>query len=169
MIVHDHSNVPQFLKMLDELSNTHLEIGVFSEAGGKILMIAGVHEYGISIEVTDAMRGYLSAVLDIYLKKSTTHINIPERSFIRAGFDQNKSKIIKSGEGLLERVINLELSVDAFFDALGESIVGMIQEYMTDLRDPGLHPKTIEQKKSSNPLVDTGQLRDSITHKVVRN
>lgn len=168
MIVQDETNIPEFLEMLKELSSTHLEIGIFGDSGGDILMIANVQEYGVSIKVTDKMRGYLSAAKGIHLKKGTTEINIPERSFIRGGFDSSENKVISKGEDLLKQVVHLKLPVSAFFSALGEYTVGLIQEYMTDLKTPPNHAVTIKNKGSSNPLIDTGRLRDSITYKVVK-
>lgn len=168
MKVTDETRVPEFMAMLKELTTTHLEIGIFSSSGGDILMIANVNEFGVSINVTPKMRGYLSGALGIHLRKDTKTIEIPERSFIRGGYDANVNKMQKQGEKLLEQVINLQLPVDVFFKTLGESIVGMIQEFMTDLKNPPNHPATIANKGSSNPLIDSGRLRQSITYKVVR-
>lgn len=168
MIIHDETSVPDFLKMLDDLTSTHLEIGVFGEDDSEILMIANVNEFGCQIEVTEKMRNYLRAI-GLPLKNDTKYINIPERSFIRGGYQENKNKIIDNAEVLLEKVINLQLPVETFFETLGEYIVGLIQQYLTDLRTPKNHPFTISQKGSSNPLIDTGRLRQSITYKVVKN
>ena len=167
MKVQDETKVPEFLEMLDELFNTHLEIGVFGEDDSEMVMIAAVHEFGVEIKVTDKMRGYLHSI-GIHLNPNTKTIKIPERSFIRAGYDQEKENIIRQSEKLLEKVLKLELPVDVFFNTLGELIVGMIQKYLTDLSSPPLHPATIASKGSSNPLIDTGRLRESITYKVVR-
>lgn len=168
MKVHDESNVREFLKMLKELTSTHLEVGIFGDSGGDILMIANINEFGCSIKVTPKMRNYLH-VIGIHLKKDTEEINIPERSFIRGGYDAEQNNIIKKGDVLLEKVINLELPVITFFEILGEYIVGRIQEFLTDLKDPPNHPATIANKGSSNPLIASGRLRQAITYKVVRN
>ncbi len=167
MKIHDETKVPEFLAMLDELFNTHLEIGVFGEDDSEMVMIASVHEFGVDIKVTDKMRGYLHSI-GIHLNPRTRTIKIPERSFIRAGYDKEKENIIRESEKLLEKVLKLEMPVKVFFETLGELIVGMIQKYLTDLSSPPLHPATIKNKGSSNPLIDTGRLRDSITYKVVR-
>ena len=168
MKIHDETKVPEFLKMLDELSTTHLEIGIFSDSGGDILMIANVNEFGLNIKVTDKMRNYLHYI-GIHLKKETKEIKIPERSFVRGSYDENKNKIIDNADKLLEKVINLELPVSVFFDTLGEYVVGLVQDYMTDLRSPPNHPATIANKGSSNPLISTGRLRQSITFRQVKN
>lgn len=167
MIIKDETSVPEFLKVLKELTRTHIEIGIFGEDDSEILMVAHVNEFGCQIEVTDKMRNYLRAI-GLPLKNETTHINIPERSFIRSGYDQEKNKIIDKIGPLLEQVIQLQLPVDTFLETLGEYTVGLIQQYLTDIRGPKNHPFTVRQKGSSNPLIDTGRLRQSITYKVVR-
>lgn len=166
MRVHDESRVPEFLKMLQDLMNTHIEVGIFGEDDSKILMIANVNEFGMNIKVTPKMRGYLHSI-GLHLSKDTREIKIPERSFIRSGYDLNKNKVMDKGEYLLNQVLNLELPVDTFFNVIGEYIVGLIQDHLTSIKDPPNHPVTIANKRSSNPLIDSGRLRDSITYKVV--
>lgn len=156
MSVQDESNVEQYLKMLGELSSTHVEIGIlgdgekYSDGNMTVLGVATIHEYGINV-----------------VGKNGKKINIPERSFMRGSYDSNKQKIFDL-ERELEKVLNLEMSVDAFFNLVGEYSVGLIQQYLTDLKSPPLAESTIEAKGSSNPLIHTTKLRDSITYKIVR-
>lgn len=154
--------------MLEELTTTYIEVGIFGEDDSEVLMIASVQEFGCQIKVTDKMRNYLHTI-GMHLRKDTKYVNIPERSFVRAGYDQEKEKIINEAEHLLEKVISLELPVSTFFEVLGEYIVGLIQRYLTDIKTPPNHPATIKNKESSNPLIDTGRLRQSITYKVIKN
>ena len=151
MIIHDKSNVKEFLKMLEELKSISIEIGILGDDKGgdkhkgsdiTVLEIATIHEFG------------------------APKANIPSRSFIRAGYDSNKNKIISQGEKLLENVIGLKLDPDIFLETMGENAVGMIQEHLTNLKSPPLKQTTIKRKGSSQPLIDTGQLRSSITHKI---
>ena len=164
----DVNRVPLLLDRLEELEKKSLEFGIFGEDDSEVLMIARVNEFGVQIEVTERMRGYLHSI-GIHLRADTEHINIPERSFVRGYFDFNQRDIITNAEKLLENVILLKISVNTFYSTLGEYIVGKMKSYLTRLREPSNHPKTIEQKGSSNPLIDTGRLRDSITYKVVKN
>jgi hypothetical protein len=92
---------------------------------------------------------------------------VPERSFMRAGFDTNKSRIDQLCETLADRVLHGGLDARAMYEAIGAEVTGLIQEHLTNLRDPPNSPETIARKGSSNPLIDTGQLRSSITWKVV--
>jgi len=167
--VEDKNEIPELLNRMKQLSSHHVEIGVWGQPGEEsILMIASVHEFGVQIEVTPRMRAFLHHI-GIHLKKDTTHINIPERSFIRAGFDSNKRDITQLVDRLIEDVIFDKISVPTMFELIGAEIVGMIQEYMTDLRDPPNHPVTIDRKGSSNPLIDTGRIRGAIAWRVVQS
>lgn len=166
MSVEDVSRVDELLQVLSELSSKYVEIGILSDsADSKILMIAGVHEFGMDIKVTDRMRGYFLHEFGIPLKPSTNVIKIPERSFIRSSFDKYQGEIAKLGD-YLDQVLHLELSVSAFYTLVGERCVAMIKEYITSMTSPPLSNLTIENKGSSGLLRDTGQLVSSITYKV---
>lgn len=162
----DFNHIPKLKRDLEYLDNHHVEIGVFGEGDSKILMIARVHEFGTQIQVTEAMRGYLHSI-GIHLKDETNKINIPERSFMRSGFDSRKRKIQKQGEKLLTDVLTMKTRAKPAMKALGLVISTQIQEYLTSLSSPPNHPATVQNKGSSNPLIDSGQLRESITYKIV--
>ncbi|MGP1567975.1 MAG: hypothetical protein ACTTHM_04605 [Peptoanaerobacter stomatis] len=97
----------------------------------------------------------------------TTSVDIPERSFIRAGFDENKSNIEDRAKRLISQVLNGDLDIETFYDFIGNYCVGLIQEYMRDLSSPQLSNITIANKGSSNPLIDTGRLWHSISFEVI--
>ena len=96
------------------------------------------------------------------MKDSTTVIKIPERSFLRTGHDENVDRIIKQTERALSQVLAGKMSIDDMLDLYGQQMATAIKKYMRDLKSPENHPYTVEQKGSSNPLVDTGQLIESI-------
>lgn len=97
-----------------------------------------------------------------------TEVHIPERAFIRGGFDENKDRFAQKAASLLKKVFKQELSLDDFFIILGEYIVSELQKYMVNLKEPPNAPITIHAKQKSNPLVNTGRLHDAITYKVVK-
>ena len=97
-----------------------------------------------------------------------TEVHIPERAFIRGGFDANAGRIGKRAVELLSNVPVGQMTVDTYFNFLGDYIVGLLQRYMTALKDPPNSFATIGAKGRSNPLIDTGRLRNAITYKVVR-
>ena len=162
----DNSRVEELLNQISFIKNKSIRIGILGEAGSDILMIANVNEFGVKINVTPKMRGYL-ALKGLHLKKSTTQISIPERSYMRGGFDANRNKIIDYAQGKLEDLFNFRITGQQYLDQVGLFCVGLIQDYLTNLREPPNHPYTIAKKGSSNPLVNTGRLRNSITYEVV--
>jgi len=163
----DKNNIPKLLQVLDDLESHKIEIGIFGSDDSTILMIATVQEFGCKIDVTPKMRAYLHSQ-GLHLKASTKQITIPERSFIRSGFDEQKDRYEKRAAKLLDKVLHLEMPVDTFFNTLGEYIAGQLQEYLTNIDRPPNHPFTIAQKQSSNPLVDSGRMRQAISHRVVK-
>lgn len=108
------------------------------------------------------MRAYLHGQ-GLHLKSSTKYIKIPERSFLRSTFDEKNDEILKKCEKALSQVIAGTMTIDTFLDMYGRIFATSIKKYMRDLKHPANHPYTKEQKGSSNPLVDTGNLIESIT------
>lgn len=123
--------------------------------------MAGIHEYGCNIPVTPKMRAFLHSQ-GLHLKDSTTHIKIPERSFIRNGHDQNVDRVLTQTGRAIGQVLAGKMDVDTLLDLYGEQMATAIKTYMRDLDAPPLHPYTIEQKGSSSPLISTGALLESI-------
>lgn len=163
----DNNNIPKLLEVLDDLERHRVEIGIFGEEDSELLMIASVNEFGCQIQVTDKMRAYLHSQ-GLHLSRHTELITIPERSFIRSGFDAQKDDYEERAARMLDSVLRLDLPVRTFFETLGEYISGRLQEYLTSVDSPPNHPFTVAQKGSSNPLINTGRLRQAITHRVVK-
>lgn len=94
-------------------------------------------------------------------------LGVPQRSFIRDWFDENeeanKERIRKLAKAVAEgKIPSAEMALERF----GLYAVGSIQSRIADGIEPELAEETIRRKGSSTPLIDTGTLRSSITHKV---
>lgn len=165
--VTDKNNIPELLQVLEDLGSNRIHIGIFGRDDSTVLMIATVNEFGCKITVTPKMRAYLHSQ-GLHLKASTKQITIPERSFIRSGFDEQKDGYEKRAAKMLDKVLHLELPVDTFFDTLGKYVAGQLQTYLTGLDQPSNHPFTVGRKGSSNPLISSGRMRQAITHQVVK-
>jgi len=168
MTVEDKSDVDKLLQVLQELSSTAVRIGILSNAEGEILMIANVNEYGCDIDITDKMRGYFRDVFGINIKRDTTKIRIPERSFIRSSYDENKGKF-RTYDDYLSAVLDMKISVQDFYKIVGNACVNTIKDY---IRRGDFEPDsslTLERKKpKTKPLIDTGRLINSIDYEVIR-
>ncbi|WP_205651882.1 hypothetical protein [Bacillus infantis] len=152
-------------RTLRDLKMNDIKVGVFGSDDSDMVMIAGVHEYGTDITVTPKMRAWFAAN-GFPLKKETTTITIPERSFIRSGFDENIDEIFNKMKQLLPQVLEQEVDTRIFMDMIGLEFAGMIQKKLRDLRDPENSDMTVQRKGSSNPLFDKGRLVGSIRHEV---
>lgn len=164
-IIKDENNLPKFIKLYTQLSQLSVEVGVLT-SNKKILLKANANEYGVNIKVTEKMRKYLAAI-GLPLKSTTSHIKIPERSYIRATFDKDLKKIENFAYKKLQEAFDLRLTATQYYQQLGAYCVSLVQKYMTTLRQPRNHPFTVQRKRSSNPLIDSGELRKSIEYRVV--
>lgn len=91
---------------------------------------------------------------------------IPERSFLRAGWDSNEREFFKFADKQIKKWLKKYGKTDVMLDALALQLQGYIQEYAIDLSSPPNSNITKTVKGSSNPLVDTGALIQSIEYKV---
>jgi hypothetical protein len=165
----DYTN--ELAKRAKELSGTELRVGVFADDGSELAMIAAVNEYGARIPVTKKLRGYFGAVFGVHLRKDTEFITIPERSFLRAGLAKAMSDqgVTQKVQQLLSACFDPDkmMDVQQAYDLIGALITGEMHEYLVELSSPPNSQLTTDRKHSSNPLIDTGRLNQSITHKII--
>lgn len=91
---------------------------------------------------------------------------IPERSFIRSSMTENKEKYVGTHAENLRKVVRGEMPFDKSLDLLGVRAAADVQQNIRDGDFVPLAQSTIDRKGSSKPLIDTGNLRQSITHEV---
>lgn len=94
---------------------------------------------------------------------------IPARPFISVTIDQNKQKIFQIKEKLGAKLLAGQIDIQKALGLLGALVQGMIKKTIsgplfkeTVPNDPG----TIKQKGSSQPLIDTGTMRNSTTWQI---
>lgn len=156
------NKIPQMTRTLETLSKKKIEVGAIQ---GEHAWLAAIHEYGCEITVTPKMRAFLH-YQGLHLKDTTKVIKIPERSFLRKSHDEKGEQVLKQAERALPLVIHGQMTVEQYMDMVGRNYVTMIKEFIVELDSPPNHPYTVEQKGSSNPLVDTGGLVESISYRV---
>lgn len=156
----------KLIKNAEDFAKYEINIGVISK-DSELQMIAKVHEFGAEIPVTDKMRGWFAAN-GYPLKKSTTVINIPERSFLRSGKKKHQAGMISKVRSQATHVMQGNVDIDVFMKAIGDEFAGKIQSNLIELKSPPNSGMTVEKKGSSNPLVDTGRLAGAIDSEVKR-
>jgi hypothetical protein len=95
---------------------------------------------------------------------------IPERSFIRSTYDAHRAEYMAMLKKLVAAVVSTKpkMTEKEALGILGAKIASDMKAKITEGEGipPPLSPETIRRKGSSRPLVDTGQLLNSITWEV---
>lgn len=92
---------------------------------------------------------------------------IPPRPFMSTSFDENRGKIVNIVGRQIARIEGGSRKASFALDVIGLSLVTMIQTKIDQIVTPPNSPVTIKLKGSSKPLIDFGQMRQSVRHKVV--
>lgn len=98
-------------------------------------------------------------------------LGVPERPFVRGYVDENEAQIKewerKVGVMLLDG--RRRRGPKPTMELFGLQVASGMQERIDQGIPPANSPATIERKGSSKPLVNTGQLKSSITYEVKLN
>lgn len=96
-------------------------------------------------------------------------LGVPERSFIRAWFDENKKPINDKLQEVAKEVVAGKIDVYQAMDEFGEWADQQIQVRVEAGIAPPLAEETIRRKGGeTTPLIDTQKLLKAITHAVAR-
>lgn len=131
--------------------NKAVTVGIHEEAGDAnegltMAQLGAVHEYGASINHPGVTGPH--------------KIDIPARPWLRPGVESGTPEYL----GIIQKRVAAGANMDALLEDLGIVASGKVQQYMTDLKSPPNAKSTIAKKGSSNPLIDTGALRQSVTY-----
>ena len=175
---------------LNKLAMLQIRVGILGSADGELLRIAYVHEFGATITPRTARnlaiplspsarnkspRDYDDAwVLDDgenleFLYLLVPKVTIPERSFIRAGYDAGKNKILAACEWAARAIVFDGISAEIAAERIGVAGVGIIKRYM---RSGAILPKSsltlASAPNKTKPLIRSGRLANAITYEVIK-
>lgn len=94
--------------------------------------------------------------------------NIPERSFLRSTMESKRREHNAIIRKLGRSVMTGRQDPRVALEQLGMVAAANVQETIADGVPPPNAPATVRRKGSSKPLVDTGALRQAITHQVFK-
>ena len=137
-----------YKKAIQELNSKVVKVGLFAAVGDKVLTKGIVNEFG----TTKAGRN--------------KNITIPERSYIRSTYNNQYKKVGKRFGQIFKAISNRNYAVVPKLKLIGLEQENETKKTMTDLKDPANATSTITKKGSSNPLIDTGELRSKISSEV---
>ncbi len=138
----------QFKRLMGEVEDAEfdaVDIGVLASEDELLRLYAGANEFG------------------------TRDGHIPERSFIRAAVDNNGTRIDQRADQVWGQIIDGRLSMNVGLGLMGEFIQRLVTQRITTLRTPPNAAATIARKGSSNPLIDTGRMPQSIRWQLARS
>jgi phage gpG-like protein len=122
---------------------------------------------GVQGSKASASRGGINnATLAAIHEFGTENGHIPARSFLRSTFREQRTAMLSITKELYFQVIFKKISMEKALAVIGEKFVSEIKAKITAGIDPPNAESTIARKGSSTPLVDTGQLINSISYKV---
>ena len=139
---------------LKDVGSKQIRVGFFPEAeypdGTPVAYVAAIHEFGYP-------QG-----------------NIPARPFMRPTAEQKKSEWGRQIAGAIRGAIDGKVDITQAFDALGASSAGDIARTISRVTAPPLKKTTLAARQarkktpgvSKKPLVDTGQMIQSVSHVV---
>ena len=107
-------------------------------------------------------------VVDVAVGNEYGTDNVPARPFMglsSADINNQCAPILEQSAAALNN--NNTQQYDQLLDAAGNLAAGIVKQQITDLRSPPNAQSTIERKGSSNPLIDTGLMRQTVTYKVM--
>lgn len=93
---------------------------------------------------------------------------VPERSFLRSTLAENEDRYVEELVAMAADVVLEGADVEQAFGLIGLGAETDVKDKIRDLRDPPNAPMTLANKfPGDNPLIDTGRMRQSISHAVV--
>lgn len=114
---------------------------------------AGAYEDGLTIATVAAVNNFGSA-----------DGTIPPRPFLAPAIDKGSPQYRRLAEIMLPKVIAGEMDMSTLLEQMGNLAEGHVKQEITDLRTPPNSKATIAAKGSDNPLIDSGNLRQSIRY-----
>jgi hypothetical protein len=137
------------LKQLDLMDGAHADVGLFHDVKD------GAADYGeLSVAQIGAVHEFGSE-------------NIPERSWLRSNHDARIGKYNERLDRLYSRILQGKATVVASLTGFAEQVAGDVRRNITKIRTPPNAPATVAKKGSSNPLIDTGTMRNSVRGRVL--
>lgn len=141
----------EMLKRAKEIKDRRVKVGVLDSGEG-----AAMHDPDGDLSVAE-----IAAVNEF----GTQDGRIPERSFVRSTFDEQREELVELGKELIAKVFEGKIDVNKALNMLGAKLATEIKKKITlgDGVPPPNAEATIAAKGSSRPLVDTGRMVNAIT------
>ena len=161
-------------KLTSELNNTSVKVGFLESKsadypdGKSVAEVAMTLEYGGLSDTTELQKKADRKKLNIRVPNP---MHIPPRPFFETAWNNNKDKYENKIKNYITGLSNksVKMTPDIFFNALGADVKKDVQDSIKNGVWIPNAPWVIRIKESSKPLIDTGQLWQSVSWEVVKN
>jgi hypothetical protein len=170
MAVRERVSVPPGKPPLAAPQQITITVGVHglegqdAHAGGSFAS-DGAFEASSALTVADVARFHEFGVSPFQLPSGAVHPGIPQRSFIRAWFDESQDFIRETLRSEMTQVVAGKLTAEKASARIALAFEGSVKQRIARGIAPPLSPVTIAAKGSSKPLIDKGQLRAAVRGK----
>lgn len=160
-------------KLMTKLESQHVKVGVFGPAGLEMK----TSTVGVTVDAKGKRKRIAQRSARVNVVSVATFNEFgggasknrpPERSFLRAGVDANKGNLLALNDALFTRMLDGRLTLEKALGLMGLALQKHVQRMITKGGEPYRKNalSTRLRKRSSRPLIDTGQLRQSIQWEV---
>lgn len=138
-----------------ELRNGYTQVGL--PDGGKV---APATDSGSGLEIVDMAEMVMVGAANEF---GTTLI--PPRPYLRTATDESRTEIVRLQEKIISEIYQGRRTVKNGLSVLGEFLTGKVKNKIVAIKTPPNAPSTLARKyPKTNPLIDKGQLVQSIQH-----
>ena len=159
--IHKTSLFSQF-EVIREVESHYVKVGILKDKNDR-------KEYrdkdGNIVVSTD---GDMSVALVGAFQEYGTRTGIPRRSFLRDPIRGGMDKINRVASREIKKALSGEIEAQTVLDVIGENATGLSKLSFRNNDWKANKSSTIKAKGSSQPLIDTGQLRQSIHFEVIK-
>ncbi len=144
-----------FVDMATKASRAKVRVGIFvgqKEATEEIVEIATIHEFGTR-ETVDA--------------DGISHQRIVARSYIRSTMKERRAELQPIVTKAVRLMTSRKLAVHAGLSLIGAYLANAIKTKIVNGPFTPLKPATIARKGSDKPLIDTAQMKNSVTFVII--
>jgi hypothetical protein len=151
MTVKVKDNSKGYLNALTQLDKKVVKVGLLAKAGTENIEKGITNEFG-AVKIFTAYDGL--------------PIVIPERSFIRSTFDDEKDKVADRFKQIYKAISNKKYGVVNKLKAIGIEHEGKVKQKITNIKEPPNSERTVKFKGFDNPLIHTGEMRSKVSSEV---
>lgn len=148
--VRDTNNIPKAIRRWGTLRRLRIFVGVFGESGQDLVTYARANEFGVPGR-----------------SRASSRWRIPPRSFLRSTVNEKRRAYAALLRAATDRILD-GADIETEANLIIQRVVRDVRRKIVALKIPINAPSTVRRKGSSNPLVDTGRLLQSIAGRMAQ-